>query len=181
MTFRDLNCARELELTPKEKAVLMQLANITSPTGRARATISILVEWTSFSRPSVVRALDQLEERGLIVRHRPGRRRSSFYDLRLPDYESAKAARIERQRGRAPKDSQRTKRSVTVTPQKSHSDTTDESGRATIRNLPVNITGSSPAPTQQDKTPRNHGGFMPTNDRLDQILTNLRPDSTNDS
>jgi hypothetical protein len=159
----------------------MQLANITSPTGRARATISLLVEWTSFSRPSVVRALDQLEERGLIVRHRPGHRRSSYYDLHLPDYETAKSARKERQRGRAPKDSQRTKRSVTVTPQKSHRDISDESGRATIRNLPVNITGLSPEPTRQDKTPRTHGGFVPTSDRLDNILNGLQPDSTDDS
>ena len=184
VTFPDLNCARELKLTPPEKAVLMQLANITNRAHHARVSISTLVEWTSFSHTTVLRALDRLEARKLIVRHRSLRRRATTYELCLPEYEGAKRARLKRQKGfdfedeyhREHVGSQRTNRSNGANQAQSHSDNNVGSGRTPFRKSPVYITGASPRPAEQDKAHHDNRGYAPTSDRLGELLAELEPE-----
>lgn len=99
MSNSDLNCARELFLPPIEKALLMQLANISKPDKPAFVTIETLVQWSSYSHATVLRALNGLEERGLIFRRRGARGRATGYILKLPDYEKSHRARLARQKG----------------------------------------------------------------------------------
>jgi DNA-binding MarR family transcriptional regulator len=188
VTFPDLNCARELKLTPPEKSVLMQLANITNRAHQARVSISTLVEWTSFSHTTVLRALDRLEARRLIVRNRSPRRRATTYELCLPEYEGARRARLKRQRGfdfederdRGRVGSQRTNSGNGANQAQSHAGNGVGSGRTTFRKSPVYITGASPTPTQDDKAQQNHRGYVPTSDRLGELLADLEPEPSDE-
>jgi hypothetical protein len=170
VSFDDLNCARELDLPMPEKCVLLTLANISKKVShRATVSISTLVQWSSCSHTTVLRALKALEKKQLIIRHRSARRRATTYELRLPDYPTARHARQIRQSGWAPSEptrngkvgSLRTNGGAVVNQRLDRRDTSDGPPRTSLRSSPVTITGSSPA------------GPRPAKEGLDSLVEKL--------
>ena len=154
MSFDDLNCARELDLPMPEKCVLLTLANISKKVShRATVSISTLVQWSSCSHSTVLRALRGLERKQLITRHQSPRRRATTYELHLPDYVTARRARQIRQFGSAPDEPTRNGKvgslgangSVAVNQSLDQHDTNVGSPQTPLRSSPVTNTGSSPA------------------------------------
>lgn len=185
MSNDDLNRARELLLKPIEKGVLMQLANISKPDRHVFVTIETLVQWSSLSHASVLRALNGLERLGLIVRWRGARGRATGYILKLPDDKESRRARLARQKGKdhgepialGGDDAQRDTDRLTVNQQGSPTDPKNGSQRSSLPLSPVFITGSSPESTRTPATPR---GQVSVSDRLDELLAQLRAESTDD-
>jgi DNA-binding MarR family transcriptional regulator len=150
---QDLNCARELLLQPTEKALLMQLANISKPGKPVFVTIETLVQWSSYSHATVLRALNGLEKLGLIVRRRGARGRATGYTLTLPDYEKSRQARLARQKGWDHSEpmtmggggAQRDTNRLAVNQQGFPTETKKGSHGSSLPDSPVFITGSSPS------------------------------------
>jgi hypothetical protein len=93
MSIRAMSAARDItDITPKEKFVLMALADYANDLGIAWPRIGTLETWTCMSRSSIIRALNALEERGIIEKasraHDSGAQRSNQYRLRCVPVEA---------------------------------------------------------------------------------------------
>jgi len=184
MSNDDLNCARELLMQPTEKALLMQLANISKPGKPVFVTIATLVQWSSYSHATVLRALKGLEKRGLVVRWRGVRGRATGYLLKLPDYEEAHRARLARQKGwdhgesmtMRDEGARRGANGLTVNQQGNPTEPKNGSQRSSLPDSPVCITGSSPL---SNANPSGTGP-QPVGEAIATILSRLRPGGHDD-